>query len=48
MGLRVKFFNIMGVHLKTQFLGGFMKNHYIGGCLKRELGQFADLIGCSF
>ena len=42
----MKNFNIMGIHGKIQFLGegGFTKNQYIGGnCLKRELGQFADL-----
>ena len=51
MGLRMKNFNIMGVHWKIQFLsggGGVTKNQYIyredlpekGG-----LGQFADLRG---
>ena len=46
MGLRMKSFNIMGVHWKIWFLGGFTKNQYIGGiALKGELGQFADLRG---
>ena len=37
MRLRMKNFNIMGVHRKIRFLGGgFTKNRYIGrNCLKR-------------
>ena len=38
MGLRMKNFNTMGVHCKTQFLGEgrLQKNQYIeGNCLKR-------------
>ena len=33
MGLRMKNFNIMGIHWKIQFLGGMgvKKNQYIGG-----------------
>ena len=38
IGLRMKNVNNMGVHWKIWFLGGCMKNQYIGGvnCLKRE------------
>ena len=48
MGLRMKDFNVLGVHWKIWFLGGeFTKNQYIGGgenCLKRGwFGQYADL-----
>ena len=38
----------MGVHWKIQLLGGFTKNHYIGGnCLTEGVGfgQFPDLRG---
>ena len=50
MDLRLKSFNIMGVHKKIQFLvggGGFMKNQYIGGKLPKKGGgiQFSDLRG---
>ena len=51
MRLRIKSFNILGLHWKILFLkvgeGGFMKNQYIGSnCLKRRvLGQFPDLRG---
>ena len=53
MDLRLKSFNIMGVHKKIQFLvggggeGGFMKNQYIGGKLPKKVGvtQFSDLRG---
>ena len=49
MELRMKNFNIMGVHRKIQFLGGgVMKNQYTGGnYLKRGggLGQVSDLRG---
>ena len=35
MGLRIKNFNIFGVHQKIRILeGGFMKNQYIGGLPK--------------
>ena len=45
MGLRMKNFNILGVHWKIWLLGGeFKKNRYRGrDCQKRGLGQFADL-----
>ena len=54
MGLRMKKFNIIGVHWKIQiFKGvGFTKNQYTGGKLPKkegggggELGQFAELRG---
>ena len=37
MGLKMKNFNIFGVHRKIQFLGaGFLKNQYRwGDCIKR-------------
>ena len=36
MVLKMKNFNILGVHWKVQLLGGFMKNQYRGwDCLKR-------------
>ena len=38
MGSRIKKFSFMRVHWKIQFLGGV-------SCLKRGLGQFADLRG---
>ena len=34
MRLKKKNFNIIGAHLKIQFLGGFTQNQYIG---EREL-----------
>ena len=46
MRLNKKNFNVIGGHLKIQFLGGFKQNQYIG---ERELPkrgglrQFADL-----
>ena len=45
MGLRMKNFNIMGVHWKIQFSRvGFTKNQYIEGIAWKEgLGQFSDL-----
>ena len=50
MGLMMKTFNIFEVHWKIQFLrgegGGVTKKQYRAGkCLKRGLGQFADLRG---
>ena len=47
MGLRMKKFNILGVHWKIRFLEGVTKNQYRGGdYLKRgRLGQFVDLRG---
>ena len=50
MVLRMKRFNIFGVHWKIWLLGargsGVMKNQYRGrNCLKRGLRQFADLRG---
>ena len=47
MGLRMKHFNIMGVHRKIGFLGGVHeKPIYRGNCLKkRGFGQFVDLRG---
>ena len=52
MGLRMKNFNIMGVHWKIQFLSVGKKKQYIYICRYREdlpekegLGQFADLRG---
>ena len=48
MVLRIKNFNVLGVHGKIRLLGGgFMKNQYRGGnCLKGGgLRQFADLKG---
>ena len=52
MRLRMKNFNIMGVHWKVWLLGGgggHRKLIYRGNCLKRMgvggLGQFADLRG---
>ena len=49
MGLTMKNFNVLGVHWKTQFLGGGVhwKTNIEGGdCLKvGGLGQFADLWG---
>ena len=45
MGLRMKSFNVMGVHWEIQFLGGIHENlTYIGESHKKgELRQFADL-----
>ena len=45
MGLRLKNFDIMGVHWKIWFLGEALhENQYTGGgCFKRGLGLFADL-----
>ena len=45
MGLRMKNFNILGVHWKIQFLGGrsYEKPIQMGDCLKGWFGQFADL-----
>ena len=47
MGLKMKNFNIMGIHWKIQFSGEGGGSHekpiYRGKCLKRGLGQFADL-----
>ena len=38
MGLTMKNFNVMGVHWKMKFLGGFTKIQYNGkNCLKRGL-----------
>ena len=52
MGLRMKNFDILHLHWKIWLLGGeFMKNQYRGGeggCLKRGLGQFADLRGLAW
>ena len=47
MVLRVKNFDIFGVHLKIRFLGGVTENQYRGeNCLKRGgLGWFSDLRG---
>ena len=52
MVLRMKNFNILGLHRKIQLLegGGFMKNQYRGGggLLPKSgggLGQFANLRG---
>ena len=51
MGLRMKNFNILGVHWKIRFLGGggLLKTNIEGGrvCLKRGggVGQFAYLGG---
>ena len=41
----MKNFNIMGVHWKIRFLGGFKKKQYRESCLKLEggSGQFANL-----
>ena len=41
--LKMKTFDIFEIHWKIWLLGGFTKNHYTGGGLKRGLGQFADL-----
>ena len=41
--LKMKTFDIFEIHWKIWLLGGFTKNHYRGGGLKRGLGQFADL-----
>ena len=35
-GLRMKNFNILGVHWKIWFLGGCMKNQYIGGEMPKK------------
>ena len=46
MVLKMKNFNILGVHLKIWLLGGgFIKKQYrVGDCLKMGgLGQFANL-----
>ena len=46
MVLRMKNFNILGVHWKIRLLGGkgLTKNQYTGGyCLKRGHGQFVGL-----
>ena len=49
MVLRMKNFNIFGVHWKIRLLGGMvLKNQYIGGGLPKRgggggLGQFVDL-----
>ena len=41
MVLKMKNFNILGVHWKVQLLGGFMKNQYRGwDCLKRGGGAW--------
>ena len=47
MVLRMKNFNILGVHWKIQLLGGSQETNIEGGdCIKRgELGQLADLRG---
>ena len=48
MGLRMKNFNIIVVHWKIRFLGGWRgsQNRYTGWIAKKgELGQFADLGG---
>ena len=50
MGLRINNFKIFGLHWKIQFsegeAGGSQKtNIKRGDCLKRGLGQFADLRG---
>ena len=47
MGVKIKFFNIMGVHWKIWFLAGrgYENSIYRGNCLKNELGQLADLRG---
>ena len=48
MVLRMKNFNVFGVHRKIQFLGGggSQKTNIEGGvCLKRVLGQFANSKG---
>ena len=49
MVLRMKNFNILGVHWKIQLLGGgggSQKNNIYGGLPKKgELGQFANLRG---
>ena len=46
MGLKMKNFNIMGVHRKIQFLGEVTEIQCRGGnCLKRGHGQFAGLRG---
>ena len=47
MWLWMKNFLIIGFHWKVRFLGeGYTKNQYIGGsCLKKGVGQFADLRG---
>ena len=45
-GLRMKNFNIMGVYWKKWIFKGVQeKPIYRGNCLKRGLGQFADLEG---
>ena len=41
--LKMKTFDIFGIHWKIWLLGGFTKNQYRGRGLKRGLGQFADL-----
>ena len=47
MGLMMKKFNVLGLTEKSNFKGGLTKNQYRGeNCLKRGLGQFADLSGC--
>ena len=51
MGLRMKIYNIFGVHWKTQLLGRVqVKQIYRGDCLKKGrgvggFGLFADLRG---
>ena len=45
MGLRMKKFNIFGVHWKIQILGVGVTNTEGGLPKKRELGQFVDLRG---
>ena len=46
MGLRIKNFNIIGIHKKVRFLWGILKNQYIGGLPKKwGFGEFADLRG---
>ena len=49
MGLRIKIFDIWGIHWKIGHLGGgggFLKNEYKEGIAKKEeLRQFVDLRG---
>ena len=46
MVLRMKNFNIFGIHWKIRFLGGGLEKWYVGGIAKKGvLGQFVDLRG---
>ena len=44
MVLRMKNFNIFGVHRNIRLLGGVLKNQYIGGGLPKNAGLDSLLI----